>query len=436
MTPRRTRTNSFRNGARANRASPTKLAQQEWIYRHPKSPGTPGSAPTTVGASPRHSNISSPIRPARRPATRYGPPEEQSPPFWSNVLRPHSRPAKGVPLSQLKVEQSTSYSSSKLPSPASHYSSPISAASSSSSTLSSRPDTPTSSSLPSLLRYNGQKYQRRYGDLAFDSDSSASTLIGRVPSSSRSILAEPLPRRELPEQASALSATRKNSVGTTASSTGSSKSVKFVELPTVHYASVGYWDAEHLKDDDEVMMGIDVDGMDMEIRDSPIPSRKRQDTDGSGDIDIFAIDGPPWMHPDADNFESPRRETSIQTTEKPGPMKRLASLRKGSTARSGRSSIPVPVKSRPSISGPLVLGSRPMASAQLTRSSTSAISIRHAPSVESFRSGKSGGAKSIRSLSSLKSLPISLKSTVTANARGLREWFRERVVGLDIGVVG
>jgi len=68
------------------------------------------------------------------------------------------------------------------------------------------------------------------------------------------------------------------------------------------------------------------------------------------------------------------------------------------------------------------------------------ISLRNAPSVESFRSVKSGGARSIRSLRSLKSLPGSLKSSVSVNARGLRDWFKERVVGVgvgvDIGVVG
>lgn len=95
---------------------------------------------------------------------------------------------------------------------------------------------------------------------------------------------------------------------------------------------------------------------------------------------------------------------------------------------------------RLAISGPFTLGSlatqqvAPVQNPRLPYSKGRGTSLRSVPSVESFRSTKSCASKSgnsIRSFRSLKSLPGSIKSSMSANTRGLRDWFKEKIIGVE-----
>ncbi|KAJ7596598.1 hypothetical protein C8J56DRAFT_291462 [Mycena floridula] len=433
LTPTRRRTTSIKNGQRPTKAV-SRSPQQEWIYRRPKSPGSSPSNPSPVRTQVRRATISS-----TRPSTGYfsAPlPDNQeqacsSAPFWSGVLRTRTRAeraAKGVPLPQLMLVDPSpprSANASPLTTCSSLTDSPTASSSSSS------PDTPTS--LPNL-RYAEKSYRRRYQDFSFDSTSSTNTITSKLSSPSKSILTRTSSSTSKPASISSSRPScsgRKQSFASSASS-GTGKSVKFVEMPTVHYAAVGYWDFDEEQQEEETQ-GIDLDGMDFQPPGRISPTKR----DLGQDVDIFAVGAPTWLHPETGHPWN-SREDMCSTPTPESERERPAGLRKFVNIKRNQSKIPAG-GSRPSISGPFALGSQPTASPVLPPPPAvqGGISLRAAPSVESFRSVKSGGARSIRSLRSLKSLPGSLKSSVSSNARGLRTWFKGRLgVGVDIGVVG
>lgn len=233
--------------------------------------------------------------------------------------------------------------------------------------------------------------------------------------------------------------TRTSSVSTRSSGHTVNKSVKFAAIPTIHYASGGYWDLEALDspDHEHMDMGINVDAMDV---DDPFSFTGYRGDQLDDPRDLVTLRELQCTTP------TPERER-----EKAKGIKRLMSLSrkpvKPTTAtntnavtahkplqRSRSSHSP-----RPLISPPYPLGTFPppqthaMQSSASLRHATAQPSVkkgeafagsvpdlqrstgtlRTAPSCESFRSSKSMAARSTRSLGSVKS---------TSSTRGLRAW--------------
>lgn len=243
------------------------------------------------------------------------------------------------------------------------------------------------------------------------------------------------------------------------------------------------------------MMGIDVECMDVAIARGPegAAGDEEEVEDDDDDLEDVKVPGPPLLDEgrarhvfrgdvnvevdmEVDVFGAgstvdsylpvtpDTRETSVTPTpekekEKGTVLKKRLTLnlkrkptstppssRRPGTAPSPTSPSRIP---RPRISGPFALGSQPppppavppfpAAAISAPVSSKSrppggGVSLRTVPSLESFRSVKSSGAKSSRSIRSLRSLPGSIKSNVSVGARGLRDWFKDRIVGHNVGV--
>ena len=198
--------------------------------------------------------------------------------------------------------------------------------------------------------------------------------------------------------------TRSSSLSTKGSHTASAssgcslnKSVKFVDIPTVHYANADYLDFKMDVNDqaNDTQMGIDVEGMDLSY-DSHIQGSgtKAEDMETVRD----GLDGErDWA----------RRLTSLK--------RKSSSTEKRNVSESGH---------RPAISGPYALGTVHTASTgdpaspamtvppprrtkdsplpPLPTPSQDKNRLRNAPSLESVKSTLSTGARSILSLGSLK----------------------------------
>ncbi|KAL0950630.1 hypothetical protein HGRIS_007420 [Hohenbuehelia grisea] len=178
------------------------------------------------------------------------------------------------------------------------------------------------------------------------------------------------------------SSTTKNSIG----SSNCNKSVKFVEMPTIHHPSAGYWD----------MDGIDVTNMDVG-----------------------------YMDEDARLPADPYRNARELLCQTPTPGKeRAKGLSRFLKRRTSH-------KSKPSISGPFALGSIhahplmdpastavPTETASIRSTSTvgstsrapskpaslsTGVPLRPAPSLESFKSARSTSGRSVRSMGSIGS---------------------------------
>ncbi|TFK40898.1 hypothetical protein BDQ12DRAFT_720634 [Crucibulum laeve] len=441
------------------RDSPSRASPTEWIYRQPRTPPKP---------RPRNVSPASAPRPRPRPQTGYQAPTVASlsrsasnsstrsnktigahtrgrvdasnngtAPFWSTILRPRSRSERSIPLLKTIPSQpqivlaptlptyaistlSTSTMSSTASKPIDirppSITSTLSSTSASTATSSSRPGTPTSPlfpppSSPYVCHKFHRPYHRRYA--------TDPTQDPRLPPLSASC----------PPSKSIL--TRTSSISTKNSSTAASnKSVKFVEMATVHYASTGYWDVKTLDqppiNDESITMGVDMDGMDMDI------STESQTALGK-DL-TFAEDGED-VRLNRDEMRELHCMTPTPEREKSKSLKRFVSLsRKLPSAPISSETAP---QERPSISGPYALGafsgltpptqSTKSFKCQLSkpnaRASTSpygGVPLRTAPSLESFRSAKSYGGKSVRSLGSVKS---------TASTRGFRSWLSRLGMG-------
>ncbi|KAK0208882.1 hypothetical protein DFS33DRAFT_481747 [Desarmillaria ectypa] len=395
---------------------------REWIYRSPKSSSDSPKFQSRVNVNPRpRSPLPSPTSGRLGPClehrlpsgchsnyqatnrdTRFSPPSPPSS-FWS----PHHLRSRiseddalvtgnnGYPQCDNSDSRPSSPLSSKLSS-GSHHSTatePLQSRSASSSTIStsssSRPPTPIT---PSYLYSSSpmDMMQNPYPPRSILTTSSSSTSTNKY--SSSVMVSRPQQGRKR--------------------SGSSNKSVKFVDMPTVHYASICHselnWDwatPDENSDADETESETEEGGAY-----SPMLGRilgfDQEDEDAEGTEYKSVTDhGCP---------EERKDET--------GSLKRLVSLKRSSSSASSRS-----IKARPSISGPFVLGSPssvstiPSPPTTLTRAA-SISHLRSAPSYESFRSARSSGGKSALSAKSLRSISGSIKSS----AREFRNWFKGR----------
>ncbi|THU84309.1 hypothetical protein K435DRAFT_870402 [Dendrothele bispora CBS 962.96] len=147
--------------------------------------------------------------------------------------------------------------------------------------------------------------------------------------------------------------------------------------------------------------------------------------------------------PTPDSSENVERRSQAPNSPSNG-LKRLISLKRKSSIVSSRTTTTttttttaaVPRSPRPKaqstshapgykrvISGPYALGSAHHHPANLPGVRSAPV-LRSSPSVESF---KSAGVKSSKSVRSLKSLPESIKSSLSLRAKGMREWLKGRV---------
>ncbi|KAL0581392.1 hypothetical protein V5O48_000656 [Marasmius crinis-equi] len=342
-------------------------------------------------------------------------------------------------------------------------------------TTSSIPRTPTS---PSLSPSIGKKFKPHHQCIVEDNEPESEpedklmglgesmSLRRRDPSPSRSTMSAssvaPILSRSL--------STPKRPRFDTGSCGSSSKSVKFVDKPTVHYASGGYdpdfWHVPGESMDTEE----DTDDNRMDVDDEDDNATE------TGHHHLPYGDGPTISHPyaraspvqmDIDELTPKKTSSGYRPEDRemlcitPTPervrerdgrgLRRIVSKSikrqpaSGSTWRSAPSSSSSPSRSttpRPAISGPFVLGSTsspygatscPPRGKPRSKLEASGIALRSAPSLESFRSVKSSSRsiRSLRSLRSLKSLPESMKSSIEEGAREMKEWFKGR---MSIGV--
>lgn len=445
-----------------NPVRPT-LSRSEWIYRHPKQPLNAHSRNATVRSLPPrpltgvHDTMPPLIRSGSTATTRttraasltsssqsfhtysHTKPSSSTAPFWSTILRPRSRSERSMPLlktipsqSQIVLTPTDETYTNPISSPRvmsarpPSVSSTLSSASTSPSPSSSRSESPVTpisiSSSPYGTHRRHNSYHRRHRTHP-GSDVSLPPISSSCPPS-KSILSR---------TASVSTKDSRNTVG---------KSVKFAAIPIVHYASTGYWDLETIDDSN---MGINVESMDVEEPFTDYPSHPRHNLASA--LDIAEFRELQCVTP------TPERER-----QKANTLKRLMSLTRKPTATTGTSttvavahkSPPSAASNRPTISTPYALGGHPSTALQSTASlrrtaphasrprkspihlnPTAAgsapdltllggVSLRSAPSCESFRSSKSAGTRSVRSVGSTK-------STNSSN-RGLRAW-----IGRTIG---
>ena len=329
----------------------------EWIYRRPKSPHshsrsrsiTPTSSPPArprpqTGYSHPHPRLHSHSHvPSHSHHHRHHHHNHQQNTFWSAVLRPRSRSERSLPMLKAKAAELPT-----LPPKAMHIRAPSIASTISTSSTSSRPQTPTSP----------QKHQPHHRSSKYTS-----------PNPSKSILAR------------TASISTKNSASTTG--TGN-KSVKFVDMPTIHYASAGYWDIDSIYLDgvgsDSMDTGMEMD-MDVDMRDvlcsTPTPEKEK----AKGLKRLISLTRKPSQTAPASHrtISGPFVLGTVSTPPPTlAPIPSLPSLSDTSPYFKSTS------KSKgASISGPFPL--------------------RTASSLESFRSTKSSGGRSVRSLGSVRS---------------------------------
>ncbi|KAF9015429.1 hypothetical protein BDQ17DRAFT_1418500 [Cyathus striatus] len=359
--------------------APRSPVRTEWIYRQPRTPprshpqhASPTSSPSRPSSRPRsptgyhsppaltRSSSNSSMRSTgsipnsryvgRHRSQRSSASNTVPPPFWSTILRPRSRSERSIPSlksipSQSQIDftpapstiisaaLSSSTTSSSLSSASDPFkadsadirppsvASTVSTASLSTATSSSRPETPT---FPAFVpsSYNNSvrpRYQRRRA-----TDPS----YGHPPAP---LSASCPPSKSILTRASSIST--KNS-----SSTAASKSVKFVDMPTVHYASTGYWDLHTSSNtylertETSLNMGLDVDSMDV-------------------DADSHLLENVDNSHPDECDREL-QCSTPTPEKERAKGLRRLVMMSKKISAVSS-------AYSRPTISGPYALGALP-----------------------------------------------------------------------------
>ncbi|TFK30698.1 hypothetical protein FA15DRAFT_662723 [Coprinopsis marcescibilis] len=433
----------------------------EWLYRRPKNPVTPRGSPCSPSALsssitlhqiPSSKSLartqSSSSNTASTATVRLDEDDRKSAksktgegPFWATVFRPRSRSVRSIPLlktipSQLEVtlhpptfpsDAEGSNSSSSLVRPIRISKKPPSISStlsSASSHSSSRPETPITPSEPSLSR---GFHHRRYASNPTYSSS-------RVPPLSSSC-----PSKSILTRTSSIS-TNKDSIST------ANKSVKFVEVPTVHYASAGYWDLETVDrmDVDEGSaidgMGMDIDAMDACYKPRRKPTIQRRGArpyPSRGAISRADLTATPELDDTLPETELQHARASSNTG-----FKRFMNLNRRSSVSTQRSASASPAPAspvtnglapqrglhRPSISGPYALGSHPLplTPASPTHSTTSLRSNmskskgRFFPSspasasisplcgtgtnsFDSYCNPRNGATRSVRSLNSVKS---------------------------------
>ncbi|KAF8640944.1 hypothetical protein AX17_000591 [Amanita inopinata Kibby_2008] len=377
-------------------------------------------------------------------------------PLWSTILRPRPRSERSISLLKSEPSQAQllisrpfiplpTISSSpiettflSLPQESPYIRTPsITSSASTASTSSIRPDTPIA---PCFYPNDVKRSQRtRIQQSAFQPYLDKG---GRKNPGSSQLSSSCPPCKSILARSSSMS-TRASQTTTAATGCTSSaiKSVKFVDIPTVHYASTDYRDFETFDGIEadacshDVNMGMDVDSMEME---SEIDAENQEVEDGrSISLEVF-------------RQALCSTATPEDEREEVGGFKRLVSLsRKSSLA--DRNACLLPPNPRPTISGPFALGtvhaatlndawppilssaqsntsSHPQKHLQprlASHSSTDKNHLRSPPSMESFRSACSLGARSVRSLGSVKS---------TSTARGFRALLEKMGFASSIGM--
>jgi hypothetical protein len=227
----------------------------------------------------------------------------------------------------------------------------------------------------------------------------------------------------------------------------------------VHYASVGYWSfLENLSEDghgfggvsprqeEGPMVGVDVGDMDMDIVSDVGPTKEKRrvilredfDADPSPmDIDVPEKDGVTVLQEEAKEKKKKFKWPGAGLERKPSSASLLSLASKSSAPKS---TISKPAKA-PEISGPFVLGSlsnNPSHSKgtgskpSLAIPYLSGISSGNKQrvngmqtvanrSVDSLRSVKSGGGRSVKSFVSLRSISGSLRGTIS---KSVGQWFK------------
>ncbi|KAK7029633.1 hypothetical protein VNI00_014331 [Paramarasmius palmivorus] len=482
-------------------SAPPSPRSPEWIYRQPKSSSTPPRKRPDLSRSASNASATSISYfsevSSGSPLLGLDPdPQESSSTHWTSILKPRKRSGSvKSTTSSLKDKSSINTSTSDIPSlwfgadegsssRAKKLASPIqtprilpkspsqtslsfsasgriqrdrsSSVSSSTSTVStgsSQPSTPTS---PSTLPMIGKKFKPNHMCI-MEMDEPEEDKLEGFPGLRRRFGVEPEPAIGLGIPRTAVHL-KVDTRPCTSSSSNSNKSVKFVETPTVHYASAGYDpDFWHVPGEGAGSMGIDVDEMDMDKENTkplsiPHPYAYAKgiemdvDEDERRDVVKQRIPTPTDYRP-----EDRDAMCMTPTPERLGgrSLKRLMSnsVKRKPSWRSAPRPSSSPSRSitpRPAISGPFVLGSLPNQPPPPPPKDTRhhpygdshGIALRSAPSLESFRSAKSGGAKSVRStrstrsmrsLRSLKSIPESVKSGISVSTREMKEWFKGRV---------
>jgi len=415
-----------------SRSLPTSSPCQEWIYRRPnKTTAHPQSHPFAIVSTPsqgrcRHSMDHDKQTAHSQLTTTASSAESDAIPFWSTLLRSRShserfnaslkakpsraqlvisRPFTPLPtISSSPVETtfiSTMGNHSHLRTP-----SMTSTASTASTSNTSRLCTPT---IPTLS-YNPKRHQQKETNqlsLSSSQGRCARSGLDYTPLSSSCP-----PCKSILTRSSSLS-TRGSHTTSATSGCSLSKSVKFVDIPTVHYPN-----ADHLDFDDmskisanyqtnETQMGIDVEGMDLGY-DSHIhePETKVEDMEAERD----ALSSVPTLD---------------RECERAAALKRVTSLKHRPPSSENKSNCPLSEPNpRPAISGPYALGTAHPSSTgdraspapsippprrtkdsplpPLPVSSQVKNRLRSASSMESVKSTLSTGARSILGLGGLK----------------------------------
>ncbi|KAJ3501793.1 hypothetical protein NMY22_g18805 [Coprinellus aureogranulatus] len=386
-------------------------------------------------------------------------------PFWSSMLRPRSRSVRSIPaLKPIPSQSQVDFQQSYTPPLPHHYRNDVmedipesiaigrrspSISSTSSSTLSSatsssHPDTPVSVHPDPFGAFVNKPHKgchRRH--ISAPTNSRDYRLAPLSTSPNKSIL------------------TRSSSISTKDSAiTPSNKSVKFVEVPTVHYSSAGYWgdvDGTDRRTQPEAgvgidhNMGMDVDSMDMGATPPPRVNGGAWNVNRLGfassqwantaeyDMDI---DPPPRIPQEEKNSSfslkrlmSLSRRSSVSTSASSSRRKSSASTSSTATITPGNflptnlgkseQQQPPPTPPKPAISGPYALGSVQAVSPAHSTASLRSTS-RHKPKAKSMsyvstpssgssgaydridtledcRSTKNAAARSVRSIASVKS---------------------------------
>lgn len=402
------------------RSLPTRSPCQEWIYRRPnKTAGHTQSHLHTAISIPsraRHSMDQSRQIPHSQPTTAVSSAESDAIPFWPTLLRSRShsgrfnpslkaRPSRAQlvisrPFTPLPTISSSPVETTFISTTAIHphlrTPSMTSTSSTASTSSTSRLCTPTIHS----LHYNSKRHhQKETNQLSLGSlhGRHVRPRIDFTPLSSSCP-----PCKSILTRCSSLS-TKGSHTASASSGCSLNKSVKFVDVPTVHYANTDYLDFKMDATDqaNDTQMGIDLEGMDLSY-DSSIQ--------GSGTK--------------AEEMEAVRNALCDLERERDGDtaLRRITSLEQRSSSSDKRSSSQS--NHRPAISGPYALGTvhatptgDPVSAAMTVppprRTKDSPLPplpipsqdknrLRNAPSLESVKSTLSTGARSILSLVSLK----------------------------------
>ncbi|TEB39103.1 hypothetical protein FA13DRAFT_1785365 [Coprinellus micaceus] len=447
------RTPGYRTHSSLHGSSPS-----EWLYRRPKNPIASRLGPSTSALSSTMSlSQSAPVREApplliRTPSVASARAAKDidkfddtkasgSAPFWSGMLRPRARSVRSIPALK-PIPSQSQVDLVHNPAPAFPYHSRSDMMEDipdtlSSAASSSHPNTPISAHPDPFGALSTKPHHRRHIS---------------APASPRDYRLAPLstscPNKSI--------LTRSSSISTKDSATTPcNKSVKFAEIPTVHYSSsgAGFWGdidgaGKRPSADGDMGMAVDVDSMDM---DDHVTSRVGG---GAWNANRLGFAGPQWSNTaefDMDVDPPPRVVVPQEGKNGSSGLKRLMSLsrrssvtssasssrRKSSASTSSTATItpsrPFPLAHsqqppptpppKPTISGPYALGSVQTASPahstaslrSTNRHKPKAKSMSYVPTpssaspsvhdhdLEDYRSPKNAAARSVRSIASIKS---------------------------------